>query len=87
MRREEKWQLSSHGRRVDRRSIDPDKVGPDRMVCGLWTVVPNSARDCDKAVTGRKWAIRDQTSPLHFAFGLFMHCCGALCPTYGPVEE
>jgi len=53
--------------------------------------VPNSARDCDEAVTGRKWALQDQKrasgGPLHFAFGPFMHCCGALCPTYGPVEE
>ena len=53
--------------------------------------VPDSARDCDEAVTGRKWALRNQKrasgGPLHFVFGLFMVCYDALCPTCGPVEE
>ena len=54
-------------------------------------MVPKSARECDEAVTGRKWALRDQKrasgGPLHFVFGLFTVCYDALCPTYGPVEE
>jgi len=36
------------------------------MVCGLWTVVPNSARDCDEAVTGRKWARPDESLAFRF---------------------
>ena len=42
-------------------------------------VVPNSARDCDEAVTGRKWALQDQKralgGPLHFAFGPALLWC------------